>query len=77
MSVKEESELKTQQLNRITSTYQNGLMQSDAAVEQINAAKIFALDLKPGDAMSLEELHDIQGQSVGSDAPAPATDTVL
>ena len=77
MSSKDESELKTQTLNRITSAYQNGMMLEDTAVKQINAAKIFPLDLKEGEALSLEELHDMQGQSVGSTSPAPTTDTVL
>ena len=56
---------------------QNGMMLEDTAVKQINAAKIFPLDLKEGEALSLEELHDMQGQSVGSTSPAPTTDTVL
>jgi uncharacterized protein len=77
MSSKDESELKTQILNRITSAYQNGMLPEDAAVKQINAAKVFPLDLKEGEALSLDELHDMQGESVGSSAPAPKTDTVL
>jgi uncharacterized protein len=66
LSPKEKSEVDTQQLNRVIAAFQNGLMLSDAAVDQINALHIFRLPLNKGEALSIEDLQKIRGNT-----PAP------
>lgn len=58
-SAKDISLIKTDELNRVITAFTNGLMTSDIAVENINAAKVFSQELKQGDALSLEDLSAI------------------
>ena len=62
-SSQEQSIIKTESLNRIITAFSNGLIESEKAVEQINHAKIFDLDLKEGDAMSLDEIVNLTGSN--------------
>jgi phage-related protein (TIGR01555 family) len=61
MSSQEDSLVKTDNLNRITTTYQNGLITSEKAVELINIQKIFGTDISSAEALSLEEITEITG----------------
>lgn len=67
MSEKDESAIKNEQLNRIMQAYSQGLMPTEVAVDQVNAAKIFPIGLSSSEAMTLEEMAELQSsQSVGS-----------
>jgi len=66
ISHKDESEMKTQGLNRVLAAFQNGLMASDNAVEQLNKEAIFKLDIPVEAALDLEELKEIRQ---GEDPP--------
>lgn len=57
---KDESDIKTQALNRIISGYQNGLYHVEKAIELINAEKIYPVELTSADAMTIEELADMK-----------------
>lgn len=58
----EESEIKTQALNRVLAVYQSGLVTSEKAVEILNAEKIFDVELSPDEAIPLDELRDMTGK---------------
>jgi hypothetical protein len=66
LAPKEVSEVETQQLNRILAAFQNGLMLSDAAVKQINAQHLFKLPVDSEEALSLEDIQKVRGNT-----PAP------
>lgn len=51
----EESQLKTETLNRIMMAYQSGLITGESAAEQANAAEVFALELEPSEVSEIEE----------------------
>lgn len=55
-SSQEQSLIKTETLNRAITAYSSGLMTSEKAVEIINKAKVFDIEIPTGDAMTLEEL---------------------
>jgi hypothetical protein len=75
---KDESELQTQALNRIIAAQQNGLMTTEASIEQINSEKIFINELDPNEGLSVEEMTEIKGGSLGTDVSVPASsNTVL
>lgn len=56
MSAQQESLIKTDNLNRITTAVNSGLCTSEKAVELINNEKIFSIDLDENETLSLEEL---------------------
>lgn len=56
MTNQQESMVKTDALNRITTAVNSGLCTSEKAVELINTEKIFAIDLEESEAISLEDL---------------------
>jgi hypothetical protein len=56
MTNQQESMVKTDTLNRITTAVNSGLCTSEKAVELINTEKIFAIDLEESEAISLEDL---------------------
>lgn len=60
MSARDESQLKTETLARIMEAQRGGLMSNVAAVDQINAAKIFAMNVSPEESVSLDELSDMK-----------------
>lgn len=68
-SHQEQSLIKTDTLARIVSAFGNGLMTSEMAVEQMNNAKIFGLDLKSTEAMSLEEVTNLTGVDMVGEPP--------
>lgn len=74
---KDESELKTQALNRALAAYQNGLITTEKTIEQLNAEKVFAQELDPNEGMSMEELTEIRGSQPGSDVISPESTTTL
>lgn len=59
VSSQEDSLLKTENLNRVITTFNNGIITSEKAVELINLEKIFDIDLDENEAMDLEELSEI------------------
>jgi hypothetical protein len=66
----DDSEMKTQALNRVIAAFQNGLIPADDAISQLNKEKVFALNLDAATAMSLEEVQDLRQ---GDDAPVVPT----
>jgi hypothetical protein len=56
MTNQQESMVKTDSLNRITTAVNSGLCTSEKAVELINSEKIFSIDLEESEAISLEDL---------------------
>ena len=68
LSVEEQSNVLTQRLNRILATFQNGIVTSETAAEQINHERIFTQPIPMDESISLEELKDIRGTT-----PAPVT----
>jgi hypothetical protein len=56
MTNQQESMVKTDALNRITTAVNSGLCTSEKAVELVNTEKIFAIDLEESEAISLEDL---------------------
>lgn len=67
LSVLEQSEVLTQRLNRVLASFQNGLITSSTAAEQLNHEKIFAQPIPVDEALSLEELKELR------DSAAPVT----
>lgn len=61
----EVSARKTDTLNRVITAFGNGLMTSEKAVQELNAAKVFDLDLKEGEALSLEDASALSASKVG------------
>jgi len=59
MSSKEESNIKTETLNRVLSLVNSGLVTSEKAIELINNEKIFFGDLEPSEALTLEEMKEL------------------
>lgn len=74
-SAAEQSAVKTETLNRVISAYSNGLISSDAAIQQLNAAKVFDLDLKEGEALSLEEMSEISAGQLGKEVQKVKADS--
>lgn len=68
VSSQEESILKTDALNRILTGFQNGIIPSEKVVEMINASEIYPVEVKEAEAMTLEEISDM-------DVPAETADT--
>ena len=62
-SSQEQSIIKTETLNRVTSAFGSGLITSEKAIEIINQAKVFDVEIPEGDALSLEELMGVTGDS--------------
>jgi len=60
MTNKEESELKTATLARCLEAHRAGILSSEATVNQINAAKVFAVDIDPNEAVTMEEMADMK-----------------
>jgi hypothetical protein len=56
MTNQQESTVKTDALNRITTAVNSGLCTSEKAVELINSEKIFSIDLEESEAISIEDL---------------------
>jgi hypothetical protein len=56
MTNQQESMVKTDALNRITTAVNSGLCTSEKAVELINSEKIFSIDLEESEAISIEDL---------------------
>jgi hypothetical protein len=56
MSAEQESSMKTNALNRITTAVNSGLCSSEKAVELINGEKIFCSDLEESEAIPLQTL---------------------
>ena len=56
MTNQQESMVKTDALNRITTAVNSGLCTSEKAVELVNSEKIFSIDLEENEAISLEDL---------------------
>jgi len=69
MSSTEESNLKTQELGRVLEAFRSGLITSAKAVEEINASKIFPVEIDENDAFDLEQLADLKGDKVITDDP--------
>jgi len=63
MTNKEESELKTATLQRCLEAHRAGLLSAEGTIEQINAAKIFQVDIDPNEAISAEEMADLSKSS--------------
>jgi hypothetical protein len=59
MSAKEESSIKTESMNRISSAVNSGLCTTEMGVELINNEKLFSMDLEPSEALSLEEMKNL------------------
>lgn len=59
MSEKDESQLKTEILSRVLEGYRTGIMSVDAAISQLNTAKVYPVDLKETEALDLEEVADM------------------
>lgn len=57
----DESGILTQKLNRAIAAFQNGLATPETAIELINDEGIFPRLLDPNEAMSLDELKELQG----------------
>lgn len=55
MSSQEQSAVKDADLRRILDAYDRGLMTSEAAIEQINSAEVFHVELKPEEIGSLPD----------------------
>lgn len=68
LTVSQQSEIQTQRLNRILAAFQNGIISSKAAAEQINSEQIFRQPISTDEALDLEELQEIRGNK-----PAPTT----
>lgn len=68
MTNQQESMVKTEALNRITTAVNSGLCTAEKAVELINNDKIFSIDLEESEAISLEDL-----KSMGIDQMEDAT----
>lgn len=68
LTVAQQSEILTQRLNRIIATFQNGLITSEAAAEQINSEEIFKQPIRVNETLTLDEVHEIRGGK-----PAPTT----
>ena len=66
MSSNEQSILKSENLNRIVQAFGNGLMSEQSAVDQINHAKVFDLDLNAAEAMTLEDVTGIKGSVIAA-----------
>lgn len=74
MTHKEESQLKTETLQRIMEIKNSNLITTEAAIEQINLAKIFLGDLKAEDAMELQEQQQIADAEAQEETEQDATD---
>ena len=59
MSHKEQSALKTEAINRVSTVLNSGLCTSEKAVEIINSEKIFPIDLEPDEAVSQDEMNNL------------------
>jgi phage-related protein (TIGR01555 family) len=70
-SAQQVSAIKTENLNRVVIAFTNGLMTSDKAVQELNADKVFELDLAENEALDLEEVSNISSSTVG-DLAKPA-----
>jgi len=68
MSSQEQSVIKTEQLNRATSAFTNGLITSEKAIEIINHDAIFGVELKAEEAMSLEDVTNMLGTDLADEA---------
>jgi phage-related protein (TIGR01555 family) len=79
MSSRDESELKSAELNRIISLSQSGIISNERAAEMINAAKLTPLKIDENEVMSREELSaSTQGQDPTAEMPqTPEGDTML
>lgn len=78
MSSRDESELKSSELNRITSAMQSGLITSDRAAEMVNAARLLPMQIVEAEVMSREELIQMQqSASAPMATPTPEGDSLL
>lgn len=59
MSEKDESQIKNEILTRVLEGYRTGIMSVDAAIAQLNTAKVYPVDLKETEALDLEEVADM------------------
>jgi hypothetical protein len=65
MSNKEESELKSQNLQRCLDVYNAGLLGVESVVSQINASKIFPVELKPEEAEEIAAEKSLAAEMIG------------
>lgn len=78
MSAEQESVMKTNSLNRITTAVNSGLCTTEKAVELINGEKIFCSELEEGEAISLEELKKmgVDQLEVSTETSSAGSDTL-
>lgn len=67
MSARELSTVKTDTLNRIVTVINSGLCPTDKAIDLINNEKIFNVDLDENEALSIEEMKEIDINEIGRD----------
>ena len=77
LGYKDEADLKTQALNRVTSAVEHGFMTSETGAEQLNADKVFPLELNPSETVDLETIKEIGAEDKTPDVAPGAGVTVL
>lgn len=60
MTNKEESEMKTAALSRCLEAMRSGLLTAKGCVEQINASKVFPVDVNENEAVEQDEMDDME-----------------
>lgn len=70
MSATDESNLKTASLQRVLEAFRNGLITAETAVKEVNASKVFPLDIDENDALDLEDLNELTNDKAVEKYPA-------